>query len=295
MQQPLSREEAERLLTLATRASVATAACLIAAKVVAYAVTGSVSILASLVDSLMDGAASLLNLFAVRYALSPPDREHRFGHGKAESLAALGQAMFIAGSGLFLIMESITRLLRPRPLEDLGIGLWVMLAATVATLALLALQRHVIRRTGSAAIRADALHYRTDLLSNGAIILALLLSQRGWPGVDPLFALAIAGYVLYSAGKIGNRALQDLLDRELPDDTRERISRLALEHPQVLGLHDLRTRLSGRTEFIQLHLELDRNLSLAAAHAISDEVEAGILRMLPTADVVIHQDPVDTA
>lgn len=292
MSAPLSKEETERLLKLATTASVVTAVVLIAAKFAAYLLTNSVSVLASLIDSLMDAGASLINLFAVRYALAPPDPEHRYGHGKAESIAGLAQSMFIAGSGLFLILEAFDRMVHPEPLEELGIGLAVMIFAIIATLILLAIQYYVIRRTHSTAIRADALHYKTDLLTNGATIVALFLTQIGWVGVDPLFGLAIAAYILYSAWGIGREAMHDLLDRELSDEKRAKIIELATENPRVRGVHDLRTRLSGRTEFIQMHLELDDDLPLIEAHAIADEVEKKIMQALPMADVVIHQDPV---
>jgi len=292
MSEPIDKVETERLLKLATRASVATASILIIAKLAAYWQTGSVSILASLVDSLMDAGASIINLLAVSYALAPPDKEHRFGHGKAESLAGLAQATFIAGSGLFLILEAIDRLIKPQPIEAFDIGLGVMIFSVIATLILLGIQRHVINKTNSTAIRADALHYKTDLLTNAAIIVALLLSQFGWLGIDPLFALAIAGYILYSSWEIGSEAFHDLLDREITDEKRQQIIQIAKAHPQVRGLHDLRTRLSGRTEFIQMHLELDDNLPLIEAHDIADEVEDNIMLAIPTADVVIHLDPV---
>lgn len=281
----------ERLLKRATYASVATAIVLIIVKLVAYLYTSSVSVLASLVDSLMDIGASVINLFAIRYALSPPDQEHRFGHGKAESVAGLAQSMFIAGSGLFLIIESIDRLLHPKAIEEIGVGIGVMLFSILATAMLITFQHYVIKHTQSTAIRADALHYRTDLLTNTAIIFALLLSQIGWLGFDPVFAILIAFYILYSAWGIGLEAFHDLLDRELSKEKRELIISIAQAHPKVLGMHDLRTRLSGRTEFIQMHLELDDHLTLAAAHAIADEVETKIMQVIPTAEVVIHQDP----
>jgi ferrous-iron efflux pump FieF len=280
-----------RLLRLATNASVATAAILIAAKLVAWVMTGSVSVLASLVDSMMDVAASLINLFAVRYSLMPADHEHRFGHGKAESLAGLAQTTFISGSAVFLILQSVDRLLHPRPLEDVGIGVGVMVFAILATLALLILQRHVIRVTGSTAIKADALHYTTDVLTNVSIIIALLLSGFGWQGVDALFALGIAAYILYSAWHIGHEAFQLLMDRELPDDQRQRIREAAHSHGQVRGIHDLRTRRSGHDIFIQMHLELDDELTLFDAHGIADEVEARIREIHPEADILIHTDP----
>lgn len=294
MSKPIDKAETERLLKLATRASVATATILIFAKIAAYWQTDSVSILASLVDSLMDAGASIINLLAVSYALAPADKEHRFGHGKAESLAAVAQATFIAGSGLFLIVEAIERLIKPQPIESFDIGLGVMVFSVIATLILLAIQRNVIQKTNSTAIRADALHYKTDLYTNAAIILALLLSQFGWLGVDPLFALAVAGYILYSSWEIGSEAFHDLLDHEIAEEKRKQIIDIAKAHPQVRGLHDLRTRLSGRTEFIQMHLELDDELPLIKAHDIADEVEENIMKAIPTADVVIHLDPAST-
>jgi ferrous-iron efflux pump FieF len=284
-----------RLLRLATGASVATAMLLIGAKLGAWLLTGAVSVLASLVDSLMDAAASAINLLAVRLSLQPADAEHRFGHGKAEPLAGLAQATFIAGSALFLLLQAAERLLHPRPLEALGVGLGVMAFAIAATLALLALQRHVIRRTGSTAIRADSLHYATDLLTNGSILLALGLAQLGWPVVDPVFALGVAAYILYSAWRIGLEALQLLMDRELPGATRRAILDAALAQDQVLGAHDLRSRSSGQTVFVQLHVELDGDLSLRRAHAVGAAVAERIRAVVPEAEVLIHTDPVSPA
>jgi ferrous-iron efflux pump FieF len=291
MQKSNTASRHARLLRLATHASVATATLLIAAKLAAWALTGSVSVLASLIDSMMDVAASLINLFAVRYALTPADHEHRFGHGKAESLAGLAQTTFIAGSAVFLILQALDRLLHPRPLEDIGIGVGVMVFAILATLALLLLQRHVVRATGSTAIRADALHYTTDVLTNASIILALLLSGWGWHGIDALFGLGIAAYILHSAWRIGHEAFQLLMDRELPDEQRQRIRQTALSHAEVRGVHDLRTRRAGHDIFIQMHLELDDNLSLLEAHGIADQVEALIRNIHPEADILIHTDP----
>ena len=286
------RADNARLLKTATYASVVTAALLIVAKLIAWLMTGSVSILASLVDSVMDAGASLVNLFAVRYSLQPADAEHRFGHGKAEALAGLGQATFIAGSAVFLVLHAIDRLLHPQPLSDLGVGVTVIVVAIVATLALLALQHHVIRRTGSTAIRADALHYATDLGTNVATIVALVLAQLGWYILDPIFALGIAAYILYSAGRIVRDAVQLLMDRELPEDERERILRIVRGAPQVLGVHGLRTRQSGQTRVIQLHVELPDALPLLEAHQITREVERQLRRVYSDSDIIIHQDPV---
>ena len=289
-------EAAVPLLRLATYASVATATTLIIAKVVAYLLTDSVSLLSTLLDSLLDVAASVLNLFAVRHALTPADREHRFGHGKAEPLAGLGQAAFITGSAMFLLFEAGQRLVTPRPLHNTEIGIGVMVFSIVATVALVAFQRHVIRRTGSVAIKADSLHYVGDLLVNGSVIVALLLeSQLGWPGVDALFGVGIALYIVYTAWQIARAALDMLMDRELPDEDRRRIREIALRQPRVLALHDLRTRAAGPNVFIQLHLEMDGALSLLEAHAAADAVEKDLMEAFPGAEVMIHQDPAGVA
>ena len=286
-----SPTDAAKLLRIATYASVATATLLILAKTVAWLLTGSVSVMASLVDSVMDAGASLINLFAVRYSLVPADDQHRFGHGKAEALAGLGQATFIAGSAAFLVMHAVDRLLHPLPLGQLGAGLAVMFFAILATIVLLSIQHYVIKRTNSTAIRADALHYATDLATNSATVLALLLATLGWSGLDPLFAMGIAAYILYAAYHIAWEAVQLLLDRELSAQAREEIKAIAQSTPRVLGLHGLRTRQSGQTKVIQLHLELDDDLSLADAHRISQAVDEALRARFPAADITIHQDP----
>ena len=281
------------LLKLASVASVMTAGFLIVAKLIAWYVTGSVGLLASLVDSVMDSIASLINLFAIRYSLQPADAEHRFGHGKAEPLAGLAQAAFIAGSAIFLIFHAIDRLRLAQPLEHVGIGVGVMVLAIVLTLMLLAVQRYVIRKTDSTAIRADSLHYATDLLTNVSILLALYLTTLGWTWADPVFAIAVAIYIFYSAFNIGHDAFQQLMDRELPADILQKIQETAMSHPEVTGTHEMRTRQAGHTRFVQLHLELDEDMSLKRAHEIADEVEMEIKAFLPDAEVLIHQDPAD--
>ena len=285
-------EGAGRLMRLATYASIGLAAALIAVKLVAYLLTDSVSLLSTLIDSLLDAAASLINLVAVRTALVPADSEHRFGHGKAEPLAAMGQSAFIAGSAMFLLVEAGNRLVNPSPIQNSGLGLAVMGASIVATVFLVAFQRHVIRRTNSVAIKADSLHYLSDLFVNSAVILSLLLwRQFGWTFVDPLFAAGIGCYILWTAWQIAHNAFDLLMDRELPDAARRRIRDIALAHPEVRELHDLRTRSSGSATFIQFHLELEGDMPLMRAHAVSDQVEDAILVAFPGAEVIIHQDP----
>jgi len=291
--QHLSKDPAEtaKLLRLATYASISVALILIVAKLIAWGLSDSVSLLATLIDSVLDALASLINLIAVRHALTPADKEHRFGHGKAEALAGLSQSMFIAGSAGFLLLEAGRRLISPIAVESVGVSMLVMVFSIIATLLLLSFQAHVIRKTNSTAIRADALHYRTDLLVNASVILALWLSVKGWAGFDALFACAIAIYILYSAWEIITVSYDHLMDRELPDEQREEIERLVLQHKSARGLHDLRSRHSGTVTFIQLHLELDDDLSLLEAHKISDEVELCLLEAFPGSEIIIHIDP----
>jgi len=288
----LTPADLARLMRLATYASLSVAVTLIIAKTLAWMVTDAVSLLATLIDSTLDALASLVNLFAVRHALTPADKEHRFGHGKAEALAGLAQSAFVAGSAGFLLLEAGRRLLHPAPLESWGPGVAVMVFSIVATLGLLLFQRHVIRRTGSTAIKADALHYRADFLVNGSVIIALWLAGTGWGGFDALIAIGIALYILYSAWEIVRQALDDLMDRELPLEEREAIKQIAISHPEVVGLHDLRSRRSGMATFLQLHIEVEDDLTLVEAHKVSDEVEWKLQQAYPTAEIIIHIDPV---
>ncbi|OVZ88529.1 CDF family cation-efflux transporter FieF [Yersinia alsatica] len=280
-----------RLVKAAALSATALASILLIIKIFAWWHTGSVSLLAALVDSLVDLAASLTNLFVVRYSLQPADEEHTFGHGKAESLAALAQSMFISGSALFLFLTGFQHLVSPEPLQDPSIGIWVTLVALFSTLILVTFQRWVVRKTQSQAIRADMLHYQSDVMMNGAILIALALSWYGFHRADALFALGIGVYILYSALRMGYEAVQALLDRALPDDERQEIIDIVMSWPGVIGAHDLRTRQSGPTRFIQLHLEMEDMLPLMEAHILAEQVERALLHRFPGADVLIHQDP----
>jgi ferrous-iron efflux pump FieF len=288
--------EPKRLTHLAAVASVGVAATLICAKLVIWVITGSVAILGSLVDSGLDAIASIVTFISVRQAAQPPDRAHRYGHGKAEAIGALVQAGFVLGSALFLASEAGRRLSSPQPIEQSGLGIAVLLLAILLTAALLGFQRFVVRRTGSIAIQADSLHYRTDLLMNLAVIAALVLTEAtGWPIIDPLLGLGIVLVLLYSAFGVARHALDMLMDRELPSEQRAYIRRLALEHPGAHNVHDLRTRRAGADVFIELHLELDGELSLEQAHDLTHEVEARIRAAFPAADIIVHQEPAGLA
>ena len=289
---PIEVAAAHRLRLRATYASLAAAAVLIAVKFVAWTSTGSVALLSSLVDSTVDAAASLVIFVAVRQAALPPDREHRFGHGKAEPLAALGQAAFLLGSALFLIAEAVRRLIAPEPIENTEIGVAVMLFSLFVTIGLVAYQRHVVRRTGSLAINADSLHYSSDVLMNLSVIATLLIqSALAVPIIDPLFGGAVGAYIIYGAARIARLGLTQLMDRELPDAERARVRRIAESHPEVTAVHDIRTRGAGPTAFIQLHIEMDGAMTLLRAHEISDTVEQELRAAFPHAEIIIHADP----
>ncbi len=285
--------EGARLMRLATYASVATACTLIVVKLGAWVMTGSVALLSTLIDSSLDAAASIINLWAVRHALTPADSEHRFGHGKAEPLAGLGQAAFIVGSSAFLLAEAVSRLQHTTVVTNEGIGMAVMAFSIALTALLVRFQKKVLSKTKSVAISADSLHYTGDVLINGSVIVSLFIGKQwGWTFIDPLFAMGIAGYLLWNAWQITVNSFDMLMDRELPEDERQRIKEIARSHPDVRGMHDLRTRLSGQQGFIQLHLALDDNLPLVKAHDIADQVEKDIRAAFPHFDVLIHQDPV---
>jgi ferrous-iron efflux pump FieF len=280
------------LMKAATVASTSVALVMIGAKIVAWLATDSVSMLSTLLDSVLDVAASLVNLFAVRHALTPADREHRFGHGKAEPLAALGQSAFVAGSAVLLIVEVVRRFWRPQAVENGEIGILVMMGSIAVTAVLVFFQRHVVRKTGSLAISADRLHYLGDVLVNSAVIVALALTELlGWNWLDPAFGALIAAYILYTAWSIARSSFDMLMDRELPEEERQRIRSIATAHPQVRALHELRTRASGPSIFIQFHLEMAGEMSLYEAHRIADQVENQILAAYPGAEVIIHEDP----
>ncbi|HWD27680.1 MAG TPA: cation diffusion facilitator family transporter [Rhizomicrobium sp.] len=273
-------------------ASLGVSLVLTALKLFAYLATNSVAMLASFADSAMDLFTSTLNLVAIRSALQPADREHRFGHGKAEPLAGMAQFAFIAGSAVFLVIQGLSRIAAPEPIDHIRAALIVMAISIAAAVSLVLYQRRVVRETGSTAIAADAAHYVGDLASNIGVVIAILLYIAfGWTLADPVIALFVAAVLVFNAFGVFRAAYDQLMDRELPDEDRDRIKAIVRGHRDVWALHDLRTRASGLNAFIQLHLELDPQMSLTRAHAISDEVEAELCAAFPHAEVIIHQDP----
>lgn len=289
---PITREQSARLMKLASMAAVAAAFVMIGMKFYAYLATGSVSLLSTLFDSALDIAASFVNLLAVRHALQPADAEHRFGHGKAEPLAGLVQVAFILGSSLLLLLEVYDHFRHPKPVTQAGLGIAIMLASIAITGALILLQRHVVKRTGSVAIKADSAHYASDFLVNISVIAALLVSaQFGLWWTDPLFGLCVACYIAWTAISIGRQSYDMLMDREMDNDERRRIMEIVRANPEAVNLHDLRTRIAGQDRFIQFHLELPDTISLIEAHRISDAVEAELHGAFPGAEIIIHQDP----
>ena len=272
--------------------AIVVASVLIVIKAGAWMLTGSVALLGSFLDSVMDLSLSVMNFFAIRHAQTPADKEHRFGHGKAEALAALVQAAMLLSAALFLLYEALQAILAPQPIAASNIGIGVMVVSIILTLGLVFVQRSVAKATQSVAISADSAHYTGDIVINLGVILALVLSGHfGLPYADPILGMVVALILINSSRQVFVNAADQLMDREFDDADRAEIKRLILSHPQVLGLHDLRTRRAGLTSFIQCHIELDGAMSLTMAHQISDAVEALVLAKFPQSEVLLHQDP----
>ena len=280
------------LTSRAAIASVSMALFLLVLKIYAAAETGSVALLGSLADTGFDVLASLLTLFSVRYAAMPADDDHRFGHGKAEALSALMQVVLITVSAIFIGWRAVVRLGSGESTAHPEFGIGVSVIAIVATLALLAYQRHVVKVTGSVAIHADHVHYQSDLLLNGAVIIAIVLDTLLLvKGADPVFGIGIALWLLWGASKSARLALDQLLDREWPEVKRERFLEVAMRHPELRGIHDMRTRSSGVHDFCQFHVWVDPAMTVLRAHQVMDEIEAELMSEFPGVEVLIHPDP----
>lgn len=280
------------LIKRAATASLVTAITLLFAKIFAWTISDSTSVLSSLLDSSMDIIASGINFFAVRYALMPADDDHPFGHTKAEGIAALVQSAFILGSTALLLLQVIERFLHPREIQGVQESIGIMVFSVAATVLLVLYQRYVWRKTNSLAIRADAAHYYGDILTGIAVIFALATSSFGWYWMDPFVALIVAAVLLYSVYGIVKEALIVLMDQAMDPEDEKRIYELVMSVDKVRGVHDILTRQSGMIEFIQLHLELDGEQTLYSAHDITTKVEKAIQKAFPRAELIIHQDPV---
>ena len=285
-------EHANRLLKRAAIASVTVAVVLIALKAWAASETGSVALFGSLTDSALDLIASLITLGGVRWAAAPADEDHRFGHGKAEALAAFLQVLIIAGSSVLIFNHAVERLLQPVVPAAPEFGIGVSLIAIVATLALMAVQTAAIRASASLAIETDRMHYASDLGLNLSVIAALMLeSYAGVHGADPVFGVGIALYLLFGALRAGKTAIDMLMDREWPEPERQRLLTAASADPRVRGIHDLRTRGRGQHQFAQLHIWVDPAMTVQAAHDVVDAVEARVAAAFPGLELLVHIDP----
>lgn len=279
------------LVKLAAFAATTTALLLVVLKLYAWFVTDASAMLASATDSILDLFASIMNVIILRFALAPADDEHKFGHGKAESLAGLVQAAFVLGSALLLVFNGVDRVVNPQQVVRTEVGMWVSVIAIIMTLLLVLVQKYVIAKTRSVAISADALHYQSDLLLNLGVLLALFLSQGYWLQADGVFTIGVGIFLLVGASKIIWLSVHQLMDHELTDDELSIIKNIVINHDGALGLHELRTRQAGPNRFIQFHLELDDNLSLLEAHEIGEAIEVEIHQALAPCEVFIHHDP----
>lgn len=284
--------ERAQLTSRAAIASMSMALFLIALKTYASWDTGSVAMLGSLADTALDFIASMITFFGVRWAAMPADDDHRFGHGKAEALAALLQVILIAFSALGIGWRAFDRLMSGVPTQGLELGIGVSLVAMGTTVALLAYQRHVIRMTGSVAILTDHVHYQSDLLLNLSVIAALLLDQvLGWRLADPLFGFAVAGWLLFNAWRAAAHSVDQLMDREWAEEERSIFLAAAQEYPELAGLHDLRTRTSGAHRFVQFHVWVPATWTVREAHDRLDAVEESLQQRFPGTEIIIHLDP----
>ncbi len=291
----MTESERRRVIPLAMRAalfSVGMACFLLALKGVAAWHTGSVAMLGSLADTGLDLLASLVTLYGVKLAAEPADHDHRFGHGKAEALAALFQVGLITASAVGIGWRAVLAFGNPTRTQDADIGIGVSVIAIGATMILLAYQRRVIRQTGSVAILADNVHYQSDVLLNGSVIVALVLDQfLGWRGADPLFGIAIALWLGWGAFQASSNAIDQLMDKEWPEAERTAFIEVAARQPGLKGIHDFRTRRAGTHDFAQFHMEVPRHLTVGQAHDIVEGVEAALRRAYPKVEVLIHLDP----
>jgi ferrous-iron efflux pump FieF len=282
-------------MNLARRAALASVACaILLGSLKAWAAwrTGSVAVLASLADSVLDLVASLVTLGGVHWASQPADHDHRFGHGKAEALAALFQVVVIAVSAFAILLRASQRLMESRTSVEPEYGIAVSLVAIGVTLALTRYQRSVVRRTGSIAIGADRIHYESDLFLNSAVILALVLeSYAGIAGADAVFGLAIGLWLLFGAWRASVDAIDQLMDKEWPEEKRRRFVEVAGRHPELIGLHDLRTRTSGAKDFVQFHIWMDPHMTILESHDVVERLEKELAEEFPGTEVLIHVDP----
>ncbi len=285
-------DDAGKLVRSATWAALLTAAFLVFVKFYAWWITGSLAVLGILIDAVLDSVSSLAIFFAVRYAQTPADAEHRFGHGKAEALASLFVGGLMAATALFLCWSAIGRLIAPQPVAAAFLGVAAIMVVMVVSALLILYQSYVIRRTGSVAIHADSLHYRADFLLHGSVLAGLFgVEWFGVSALDALCGLGIGFYIGYESWRVVRGASDQLLDHEISDGLREAIRLAARRHDRVLDIHDLRTRRAGQRVFVQMHIELPPEMSLLEAHRVSDEVEASVVAVVPGAEVLIHQDP----
>ena len=288
----MNQKNTHLLVRSASIASLLVASTLIVLKYYGWVTTTSVSLLASLADSLIDFLASVFVFVAISYSMLPADAKHRFGYGKSEGLAAFVQSLLIGISGIYVCFEAIKRLLNPSQINQPSTAIWIILVSIVLTLALVMYQKYVVKKSKSIAIESDRYHYLTDTYINLSVLFSIAIT--GWTQfvfIDALVGLLISGVILYTSVTLLKKSFKILLDQEIQSDDRDRIREIALDHPKVLGFHDLRTRDTGRNYIIQFHLELDPNMSLLESHEITDEVTDNVLKLYPDSELIIHTDP----
>jgi ferrous-iron efflux pump FieF len=276
----------------ATTLSVSTASVIICLKLFGYIMTGSVAMLATLVDSIIDLGSSLINFIAIRFSLKPSTNKFRYGFSKAEDLAIFSQGSFFMLSGIFLIAEACKRFLEPRSIDQGGTGIIVLLICIFLTLVLLTYQRYVIKKTNSNVIKADYLHYSIDLFSNVSVIITIaIVTQFDLQIVDPIFGLLVGVYIIYGAWKIFTQSLKNLLDHEMSDEDRAKIEKILKNEKEIKEFHDFKSRYAGQKIFMQVHVEMDPKITLEKAYNITHALQKKIKKIFPKSEIIFNKDP----
>ncbi|MCX8083926.1 MAG: cation diffusion facilitator family transporter [Calditerrivibrio sp.] len=273
--------------------SISFAATLAVVKLIVALYSGSLAVLASALDSVLDIVSSAVNYFALRASEAPPDKTHPYGHGKFEALAAFVQSLIILATGVYLLLKSIFNIVSKQPVKDLQAGIFVMLFSVVMTLLLTLILRYYAKKFNSSIILTDSLHYEIDLFTNSSVLISLLLTKyTSRYEIDYIMSALISLYILYTAGKLAKDVSKELLDSEVSDADQKKIGDiLSVYNENLIDYHRIRTRSSGKTKFLDMHITLCKNMTLSEAHSIADFIEKDLKDKMGDIDVVIHIDP----
>ncbi|WDE96195.1 cation diffusion facilitator family transporter [Lentisphaera profundi] len=287
-----NNDEYSKLSKRAIQFSMATGLILLVSKFIAWHFTSSATLLSSLTDSSLDFLASIFSFAVLTYSLKPADDDHRFGHGKAEGLAAIFQSGIVLVAGLSVLYQGVQRLLNPTPMGKTGLAIGIMLFSLVLTLLLITYQEKVYKKTGSLVVKADRAHFVSDILANAGAIVALIFAYMGVPHADAIGGIIVAILIIKASWEVFEHALEMLLDHELPEEEVKEFEAIIQKETEILGYHDVRTRRSGKTLFFQVHLEFEDEVRLMDAHEVADRIEDKVKMRWENSDCLVHMDPI---